>query len=258
MLSKIGKLIGKIALSFMLIFIVSAAFFGLFPTIFVMAGIAGYIDIATDKVFGPDLKKIDIDGQQFSIPEEFVSIATRAPEPYTNAASFHLEYIWPDIKPLRGISIKEHSAAQSEMRFSYLHVTKAFPDKVKLEMALEENKGGIFKNEYIGKYAGYDVYKYYYYIKLDSKDEIGTQHKSYVKKDLNGNIIEHLNCYGPFINEKLYPYSKGEIYGCTYSFIDKGLLYNFRGRGPEDKDLWQEWRNKNIAFIDQFREKNSK
>ncbi len=257
MVSKIAKLISKIVISLILIFLLSVAFFGFFPTIFVLAGVAGYIDIATDKMFGPDLKKIDIDGQKFSVPEEIVSIATRAPEPYTNSASFHLEYIWPDIKPLR-MSIKEHSAAQSEMRFSYLHVTKAFPDKVKAEMTLEKNKDGTFKNEYIGKYEDYEVYRYYYYIKLDSKDEIGSQHKSYIKKDLNGNITEHLNCYGPSINEKLYPYSKDEVYGCTYSFIDKGLLYNFRGRGPEDKDLWQEWKNKNIAFIDQFREENSK
>lgn len=256
MLSKITKWIIRIVVSCIVIFILSSAYFGLMPTLMTLTVINAYVDIATDQAFGPNLKQVDIDGQKFSVPEEFVSIATQAPEPYTNSARISLEYIWPDIKYLRGMSIRDHSAAQSEKRISSISVTKAFPDRVKSGMALEENKDGIFKNKYIGKYSEYDVYKYYYYKKLDSNDEVGSQHRSYIKKDTNGNTIEHLNCYGPFVDEKLYPYSKGEIYACTYSFLDRGLLYTFIGRGPEDKNLWQEWKRKNIAFIDQFREKN--
>jgi hypothetical protein len=218
-------------------------FIGTFQTLLLL-GIAGELaDRTLDSHIGLGKKMATIDGKEFSVPEEYLTIATKAKGIYKDNVIFHLEYIWPDMTPVRLAKGEDYKTAKEEKRNAYLWVEKAWPEKMSEHLSIKPNKDGIVKNELVGKRGNFEEYAYFVKDRESGNlKHIGT---GFIIRDESKNITDALDCYGP--------YPPNNTLGCTYYFLDKGLLYNVRFNDKPEPDIWAEWKKKNIEFIDQYR-----
>ena len=218
-------------------------FFGVFQTILFFTISNSLLDRAMDRSLGPDKKIVRIDGAKFKIPEEYVSIASKAKGEYQNAVTLRLEYIWPELTPVRLAEGGDYKTAKQQKRNAYLNVGKAWPDKVDKHLSLKPNEDGIVKNEFAGQEYGFDKYKYY---SVDRETgDLKSRSASYILRDENQNITDHLNCY--------YPYPPDSRLSCNYYFLDKSLLYHVRFWDVPSSETWLQWKIRNIDFINQYR-----
>jgi hypothetical protein len=193
-------------------------------------------DRFTDSTFGPDMTTFQMAGRTFKIPDEYVTKDLQA-----NIVRVNYKYIWPDFTSARLATASKYSNAKNDGNIFSLRILTSTPllfEQIKVKPS--DVKKAVFLEK------KYGLYHYQNFIALRGVDGLIQRGDSYILKNDYGLVTDSIHC-----SPSLSGVDDIDKWSCTNRFIFNDLYYSivFNLRYLP---IWQDIKQKNIEFLNQF------